>query len=103
MTRKEWKERGYSVVIRLPLVFVFKPSQDTAYFRAVDNGRWMDVDELSAWSHSHNRPLLEQLRRIVKNCYCGSMGGYIDYCDFCSGLRSVDGERSYVLTGFLGH
>src|SRR5260370_145697 len=110
MNRKQWKELGYFCMIRdwrgehgVELsAFVHDPETGDTFVAPVDNGSWMQHGDLSQspWQYvtdelSENNKA--NLAATVRDCYCGTMGGYIDCCDFCGTCRSADGAPRWEL------
>ena len=100
MNTKQWRKLGYKTMFRSGrdwfnefFILLYRPATGITIAAPVDNGRWMQFNDVNKkpWQHITEQLTKEQadnLRRSAEDCYCDSMGGYIETCDFCAGRRS---------------
>jgi hypothetical protein len=87
---KGWRKLGYKTIFRAGRVYLYR---DGAMVSApVDRGDWMHSTDLSAhpWV-AEDVDMRGELGAVVRDCYCDCGVGI---CDFCSGVRLVDGYPS---------
>ena len=96
MTSKGWRKAGYKTMYRDGRIYLYRPDTGVLIHASMHGGHWMQNDDLNAPPWVQEPQGIDgaspELQRQAENakafCYCDSMGGYIETCDFCAGRRS---------------
>jgi len=84
-------ERGFKCLIRCCRVYCWKPGEPFARRMDVDNGRWMQHEDINANPWQLVRLTDNQRANFegaARDCYCYQG---VDRCDFCTSMRTPDG------------
>jgi hypothetical protein len=96
---QQWRQRGFKTIFRRGRVFLYQPSSGAVFYAFVNNGLWMEHDNIGAppWEGTViGLPALttEQEADLIETasiCYCDQG---VDLCDFCGGIRPPkDGHK----------
>jgi hypothetical protein len=103
MNSKQWFAKGYKVIFRHCVVYLFEPGSERVFATPNDGGDWMNHDDLTAlpWLDMTGKlqpEAMANFRATARDCYCYSG---VNHCDFCNAYRTPEGVCSSNTIGIF--